>query len=38
MNALPKSAQPAARSALKEGRDAEGREHAEQALDAFVKE
>jgi transposase-like protein len=38
MNALPKSAQPAARAALKEVRDAEDREHAETALDAFVKE
>jgi len=28
MNALPKSAQPAARAALKEVRDAEDREHA----------
>src|SRR5271170_6484953 len=37
MNALPKSAQPAARAALKEIRDAEDREHAEKALDAFVK-
>jgi transposase-like protein len=38
MNALPKSAQPAARAALKEVRDAEDRQHAEQALDQFVKE
>jgi transposase-like protein len=38
MNALPKSAQPAARAALKEVRDAEDREHAEKALDSFVKE
>ena len=38
MNALPKSAQPAARAALKEVRDAEDREHAETALDSFVKE
>ena len=38
MNALPKSAQPAARAALKEVRDAEDRDHAEQALDQFVKE
>src|ERR1039458_957103 len=38
MNALPKSAQPAARAALKEVRDAEDREHAEKALDQFVKE
>jgi transposase-like protein len=37
MNALPKSVQPAARAALKEVRD-EDREHAETALDAFVKE
>ena len=33
MNALPKSAQPAARAALKEVRDAEDKEHAEKALD-----
>ena len=38
MNALPKSAQPAARAALKELRDAEDREHAETALDQFVKD
>jgi putative transposase len=38
MNALPKSAQPAACAALKEVRDAEDKEHAEQALDSFVKE
>ena len=38
MNALPKSAQPAARAALKEVRDAEDREHAEKALDQFVKD
>jgi len=38
LNALPKSAQPAARAALKEVRDAEDREHAEKALDSFVKE
>ena len=38
MNALPKSAQPAARAALKEVRDAEAKEHAEKALDQFVKE
>lgn len=38
MNALPKSAQPAARAALCEVRDAEDREHAEKALDAFVKD
>jgi Transposase, Mutator family len=36
MNALPKSAQPAARGALCEVRDAEDRAHAEKALDAFV--
>ena len=38
MNALPKSAQPAARAALKEVRDAEDKEHAEKALDQFVKD
>jgi transposase-like protein len=38
MNALPKSVQPAARAALKEVRDAQDREHAEIALDAFIKE
>ena len=38
MNALPKSAQPAARAALKEVRDAEDRQHAEKALDQFVKD
>ena len=38
MNALPKSAQPAARAALKEARDAEDKEHAEKALDQFVKD
>jgi putative transposase len=38
MNALPKSAQPAARAALNEVRDAEDREHAELALDQFVKD
>ena len=38
MNALPKSAQPAARAALQEVRDAEDREHAEKALDRFVKD
>jgi transposase-like protein len=38
MNALPKSAQPAARAALKEVRDAEDREHAEEALERFVKD
>ncbi len=38
MNALPKSAQPAARAALCEVRDAEDRAHAEKALDAFVRD
>jgi putative transposase len=38
MNALPKSAQPAARAALQEVRDAEDREHAERALERFVKD
>jgi len=38
MNALPKSTQPAARAALCEVRDAEDREHAERALDQFVKD
>jgi putative transposase len=38
MNALPKSAQPAARAALKEVRDAEDKEHAEKALESFVKD
>ncbi len=38
MNALPKSAQPAARAALKEVRDAEDRDHAERALDGFIKD
>ena len=38
MNALPKSAQPAARAALAEIRDAEDRDHAEKALDQFVKD
>jgi putative transposase len=38
MNALPKSAQPAARAALNEVRDAENRERAEVALDRFVKD
>jgi len=36
MNALPKSAQPGARAALCEVRDAEDRVHAERALHAFV--
>jgi transposase-like protein len=38
MNALPKSAQPAARAALTEVRDAEDREHAEQAIERFAKD
>jgi transposase-like protein len=38
MNALPKSAQPAARAALAEVRDAEDREHAEQAIERFKKD
>jgi transposase-like protein len=38
MNALPKSAQPAARAALKEVRDAEDREHAEKALERFARD
>jgi transposase-like protein len=38
MNALPKSAQPAARAALCEVRDAEDRKHAEGALKRFVKD
>jgi transposase-like protein len=38
MNALPKSAQPAARAALQEVRDAEDREHAEKALEQFVQD
>ena len=38
MNALPKSAQPAARAALAEIRDAEDRDHATKALDQFVKD
>jgi transposase-like protein len=38
MNALPKSAQPAARAALSEIRDAEDKDHAGQALDRFVKD
>jgi putative transposase len=37
MNALPKSAQPAARAALAEVRDAEDKEHASQAIERFVK-
>lgn len=38
MNALPKSAQPAARVALKEVRDAEHPEHEEKALAQIVKD
>lgn len=38
LNALPKSAQPAARRALAEIRDAEDREHAVKAIDAFAAE
>jgi putative transposase len=38
MNALPKSAQPAARAALSEVRDAEDRERAEQAIERFTKD
>ena len=38
LNALPKSAQPAARRALAEIRDAEDRAHAEAAITAFVDE
>jgi len=38
MNALPKSAQPAARAALSEVRDAEDKDHAEAALEIFVKD
>ena len=38
MNALPKSAQSAARAALAEIRDAEDRDHATKALDQFVKD
>lgn len=37
LNALPNSAQPTARRMLAEIRDAEDREHAEQALAAFVR-
>ena len=37
LDALPKSAQPAARKALAEIRDAEDREHAEQAIEAFAE-
>ena len=38
MNALPKSAQPAARAALEEVRDAEDREHAVAAIERFKTE
>ena len=38
MNALPKSAQPAAREALAEIRDAEDREHALEAIERFKTE
>ena len=38
MNALPKSAQPAARAALCEVRDAEEKNHAQAALKRFVKD
>jgi transposase-like protein len=38
MNALPKSAQPAARATLQAVRDAEDREHAEKALERFAKD
>jgi putative transposase len=38
MNALPKSAQPAARAALAEMRDAEDRKHAQKALERFAKD
>jgi putative transposase len=38
MNALPKSAQPAARAALCEVRDAEDKNHAQAALKRFVKD
>ncbi len=38
MNALPKSAQPAARAALQEVRDAEDREHAEKAIERFAED
>jgi transposase-like protein len=38
MNALPKSAQPAARAALAEVRDAEDKEHATKALERFKKD
>jgi len=38
LNALPRSAQPAARRALSEIRDAEDREHALAAIDAFARD
>jgi transposase-like protein len=38
MNALPKSAQPAARAALAEVRDAEDKEHATKAIERFKKD
>jgi putative transposase len=38
MNTLPKSAQPAARAALAEVRDAEDKEHATQAIERFKKD
>ncbi len=38
LNALPKSIQPTARKLLAEIRDAEGREHAVAAIDAFANE
>jgi transposase-like protein len=38
MNALPKSAQPAARAALAEVRDAEDKEHATKAMERFKKD
>jgi transposase-like protein len=38
MNALPTSAQPAARAALQEVRDAEDREHAAKAIERFAKD
>jgi putative transposase len=38
MNALPKSAQPAARAALCEVRDAEDRKHAQTAIERFKKD
>jgi putative transposase len=38
MNALPKSAQPAARAALCEVRDAEDRQHAQEAIERFKRD